>query len=182
MKLLLVQILGLVLMIWGAQSLDCKVCNEGVDYTLKITDPNYLDDICSEEESANIKTCQDGEDACVQYSTTYSYDDNEAIYTGDMDLTNYRCAVSADLDGSESPFCKGYEKESEDKLKTNSDKIYVYDYVCDVDSVQKEQVEGGNEGGHEGGHDCEKEFCNATEALQLKFFLVCAATVLYGFF
>ena len=69
MKLLLAQILGLVLMIWEAQSLECKVCNEGIDYTLKITDPNYLDDICSEEESANIKTCQDGDKKTLVYNT-----------------------------------------------------------------------------------------------------------------
>ena len=179
MEILLAQFL-LLLLTRGAQSLDCKVCENGeivADRRVDTNIGNLLANICSGTESDNLAPCQGDEDVCVTYSTTYSL--SLMVGPAMVETTSYRCGVEADLDGSNSAFCVEFAKEQESKVEGVYMTKQLKDFNCVVTSPKKVVKE--DPGKVEEEVDCQTQICNAAEGPRMKLFLVCAAVpVIYG--
>ena len=175
MKFLATEIAFIILiLVGGAQSLECKVCQQGMQGEWPITNTaSVIDegDFCQEDESLNMAPCDDSENACVKYNTQFD-SGSSTVWT--WTVTSFRCAVADQLAGPDSPFCKDFEP---DVTKRFSDAFgaTTTNFQCDVaeSKVHEPEEQGGD------GKDCEQEFCSGGEATQLNLALLAAILTLY---
>ena len=171
MKLVATQVTFIILvLVGGTQSLECKVCQQG---TVDISKPimasdNMIDDLCDDDDSLNMKACDDGENACVTYSNTFIVGPD----IGNWAVTSFRCAVAEELAGPDSPFCTQFADDMYQRYRETTGGS-AGSFECEVTNteVHEDQVEEGK--------DCEKEFCSGGETAQLNLTLLAAVLILF---
>ena len=170
MNFLFTHVLILAL-IGGGQCLQCKKCGEASfggssgDSQVALN----FNRVCDADESNNLETCGGSEDICVTY--TYSYTELSQEITG----TDNRCAESARLEDTQSPFCQ----QVKERLDTVNFLAPIDDFVCDMTSCTPDEKCKKDE---EVEPDCEKEFCSGSTATQQKLFLAVVTIVFYRLF
>ena len=182
MKFQLVSV-ALLLVIGGAWTLQCKVCDEGmIDPGLAMFEDipagdttHLMQEACPKDSDPPTKTCSDDEDVCVTHNLEYHYTDTTDNQIFNVKLGQYRCGKESEVVIGEN---QGYCESEEERMSYSLTGLHLAS--CKAEVTKKRETGGGKTDGEDEGTDCRNEMCSGAENAKLKVILATASVVLFG--
>ena len=180
MKFQLVSV-ALFLVIGGAWTLQCKVCDEGmidrgraIYEDIPVGDTTHLMyGACPKDSDPPTITCSDDEDVCVTHTLEYHYTTDNGVFN--VILGQYRCGKESEVVTDEN---QGYCKSEEERMSSLFFGLGLDS--CEGEVTKKRETGGGETDGEDEGTDCRNEMCSGAENAKLKVILATASVVLFG--